>query len=133
MKKIILILALLIISASGYAQGDRVSQKDSIKTGSLSKSFLLESKHIYNSFMLKTLLTTDSIFVFHILEGNVDTLEVALIDMNTNNELNSNLITGLTGKREFLIVNPNIYRLLLKGANGLSHTIYINRRGNNRK
>jgi uncharacterized membrane protein len=134
MKTLIAIIFILILASGAKAQGDRVYQKDSIKAGRTSTSFLLDSKHSYNTFIPRTLVAGDSLKVYLITENNEDTLDANLTDLTVGNILNSNLITGITGKHEFLINNPNIYRVLFKfgGVLAMSKTITIKRRGKNR-
>lgn len=135
MKKLILILFILtMLSSTGYSQGDRIFQRDSLKSGRTSTSFLIATKHNYNTIMIKGLTTGDSITVFNINEAG-DTMAVALRNLNNYSDLASNMITNYSGNYEFLILHPNIYRLLIKctTTDVSSKTLYIRRRGNNLK
>ena len=124
----------LFLLKSASAQGDRIFQRDSLKSGRTSISFSIATKHNFNTFTVKSLTSGDSISVFSINEAG-DTTPVSIRDLNTYIDLNSNLITGVTGNREYLVLNPNIYRLLIKctTTDVSSKTIFIRRRGNNLK
>lgn len=132
MKRIFVILFLLI-STGLMAQAERVYQTDSVKSGRATVSFLVNSRHNYNTVMLKSLISSDSVKIYAVNETN-DTTAVALRNLQTWSDLPSNLITGLTGNYEFLVLNPNIYRLVVKYVKAtISKTIPIRRRGNNLK
>lgn len=132
MKRIFVILFLLI-STGLMAQAERVYQTDSVKSGRAAVSFLVNSRHNYNTVMLKSLISSDSVKIYAVNETN-DTTAVALRNLQTWSDLSSNLITGLTGNYEFLVLNPNIYRLVVKYVKAtISKTISIRRRGNNLK
>lgn len=132
MKRIFVILFLLI-STGLMAQAERVYQTDSVKSGRATVSFLVNSRHNYNTVMLKSLISSDSVKIYAVNETN-DTTAVALRNLQTWSDLSSNLITGLTGNYEFLVLNPNIYRLVVKYVKAtISKTIPIRRRGNNLK
>ncbi|MBL8008110.1 MAG: hypothetical protein JNJ56_11305 [Ignavibacteria bacterium] len=132
MKRIFVILFLLI-STGLMAQAERVYQTDSVKSGRAAVSFLVNSRHNYNTVMLKSLISSDSVKIYAVNETN-DTTAVALRNLQTWSDLSSNLITGLTGNYEFLVLNPNIYRLVVKYVKAtISKTIPIRRRGNNLK
>lgn len=132
MKKMFVILFLLI-STGLMAQAERVYQTDSVKSGRAAVSFLVNSRHNYNTVMLKSLISSDSVKIYAVNETN-DTTAVALRNLQTWSDLSSNLITGLTGNYEFLVLNPNIYRLVVKYVKAtISKTIPIRRRGNNLK
>lgn len=132
MKKMFVILFLLI-STGLMAQAERVYQTDSVKSGRATVSFLVNSRHNYNTVMLKSLISSDSVKIYAVNETN-DTTAVALRNLQTWSDLSSNLITGLTGNYEFLVLNPNIYRLVVKYVKAtISKTIPIRRRGNNLK
>lgn len=132
MKRIFVILFLLI-STGLMAQAERVYQTDSVKSGRAAVSFLVNSRHNYNTVMLKSLISSDSVKIYAVNETN-DTTAVALRNLQTWSDLSSNLITGLTGNYEFLVLNPNIYRLVVKYVKAtISKTILLRRRGNNLK
>lgn len=135
MKKLILTLFIFaLLGTSGYAQGDRIFQKDSLKSGRTAVSFTIATKHNFNTFTVKSITSGDSITVFNVNEAG-DTTPVSIRDLNTYMDVNSNLITGVTGNREYLVLNPNIYKLLIKctATDIASKTLYIRRRGNNLK
>lgn len=135
MKKLILTLFIFaLLGTSGYAQGDRIFQKDSLKSGRTAVSFVIATKHNFNTFTVKSITSGDSITVFNVNEAG-DTTPVSIRDLNTYLDVNSNLITGVTGNREYLVLNPNIYKLLIKctATDISSKTLYIRRRGNNLK
>ena len=102
--------------------------------GRTSVSFLIATNHNFNTFTVKGLLTGDTILVYHVNEAG-DTTPVSVRDLNTNTDLNTNLITAMSGVHEFLVLNPNIYRLLIKctATDIASKDLYIRRRGNNLK
>ena len=132
MKRIFVILFLLITTGL-MAQAERVYQTDSVKSGRATVSFLVNSRHNYNTVMLKSLISSDSVKIYAVNETN-DTTAVALRNLQGWFDLPSNLITGLTGNYEFLVLNPNIYRLVVKYVKAtISKTIPIRRRGNNLK
>lgn len=137
MIKIILSLALYImimVSASANAQVDRVYQLDSLKSGKTAITFTINSRHNYNTFLVKDLTTSDSIRAYNINETG-DTTPVALRDLNTYRDLASNLIRNSSGNHEYLVLHPNIYKLLITCTTGdaAEGTITIRRRGNNLK
>ena len=132
--KTILVILVMICCGECFAQADRVFQEDSIKTGRKSNSFTVNARHNYNTVSLSNLASTDSIKVYHLNESG-DTLEVALRDLNTWSDLGGNLITAVSGNREYLVLHPNIYKLIIVYTNvaTLSKTIDVRRRGNNLK
>lgn len=135
MKKIILsLLIYIMVVTAAHAQADRVVQTDSIKSGKDSVVFLVNSRHNYNTVFIKDLVTTDTIKVYNINENGFRT-PVALRDLNTYTDLESNTIKGLSGNHEFLILHPNIYKLDVKWSRtaSLSKRIDMVRRGNNLK
>lgn len=135
MKKIILSLVLYImVSSSAYSQVDRVYQRDSLKIGRTAINFTVNSRHNYNTIVLKDLVTSDSIRVYNINETG-DTTPVALRDLNTYRDLASNLIRNSSGTHEYLVLHPNIYKLLITctAEDASEGTITIRRRGNNLK
>jgi hypothetical protein len=134
MKKIILIMFILLSIKAGYSQGDRIYQIDSLKAGELSTDFVIATKHNFNTFTVTDLSTGDSIRVYHVNESG-DTTPISVRDLNTYIDLETNLITGMSGNHEFLVLNPNIYKLVITCTSGdvASKTIYIRRRGNNLK
>ena len=135
MKKLIFALFILIgISGICNAQADRVFQEDSIKTGRKANSFTINARHNYNTVSFSNLGSTDSIKVYHLNESG-DTLDVSLRDLNTWSDLSGNLITGVSGNREYLVLHPNLYKVLIIYTNvaTLSKTINVRRRGNNLK
>lgn len=131
--RIIFLMLFLIISGIASAQADRVTQVDSIKSGRTSNLFTINSRHNYNTFILKNLAATDSFRVYHITE-NADTIAVALRCLNNYTDLSSNKIFGYTGSQEFLVLHPNLYRLYIVYKNSsISKTFPVRRRGNNLK
>ena len=134
MKKLILSLILyLAVTPSASAQADRITQADSLKSGRTTVSFIINSRHNYNTVAFDSLSSTDTIKVWHKTEkGKI--FSVALRDLNTWTDLESNLITGVSGRREFLILHPNLYSVLVEYAKvSPSKTIALERRGNNLK
>lgn len=133
MRKLFLILLLVMISVSVHAQVEKVTQVDSIKSGRTSNTFTINSRHNYNTIMLKNLASTDSLRVWHITENN-DTAAVALRDLNTWTDLTDNKISNVSGAHEFLILHPNLYKVWVQYKNSsISKTIPVRRRGNNLK
>lgn len=133
MKTLNAIIFFLIFTSGVYAQADRIYQTDSVKSGRASVNFIVNSRHNYNTIMLKALISSDSVKIYSVNETG-DTTAVALRNLNTWSDLPSNLITGLTGNYEFLILHPNIYKVVVKYVkSAISKTIYIRRRGNNLK
>jgi len=136
MKTIILVaLVAIFASMEANAQAERVYQTDSMKSGRTSASFFINSRHNYNTVMFKNLVNTDSVRVYNVNEFG-DTTAVALRNLNDYSDLRDNLIAGYsTGNYEFLVLNPNVYRLVIKWVRtaSLSKTITVRRRGNNLK
>lgn len=134
MKTIILMLVLYISVASVCsAQADRIYSTDSVKSGRASIDFTVNSRHNYNTIVLKTLISSDSVRVYGINEYG-DTTAVALRNLNTYTDLPDNLIFGLTGNYEFLVMHPNLYKVVVKYVKAtIAKTIYVRRRGNNLK
>ena len=134
MKTIILSLLILIMSSAVFAQADRIATTDSLKSGRTSINFTVNSRHNYNTLTFKNLASLDSIKVYHLNESG-DTTAVSLRNLNSYTDLESNLITGLSGNYEFLILHPNLYKVIIKWVRtaSLSKTIDIRRRGNNLK
>jgi hypothetical protein len=133
MKTLIAIIFTMLIASGAFAQADRIAQTDSVKSGDISASFTVNSRHNYNTFMLKSLVATDSVKAFVVNESG-DTTSVCLRSLSTNSDLPGNLITGYTGNQEFLVLHPNIYKLVITYVKAtISKTIIIRRRGNNLK
>jgi hypothetical protein len=134
MKKLILLIFILLSIGTANAQGDRIYQRDSLTAAERGASFYIATKHNFNTFTLINLASTDSVKVYHLNESG-DSTPVSVRDLNTYTDLNTNLITNLSGNREFLVLNPNIYRLLIVANAGTvaSKSILVRRRGNNLK
>jgi hypothetical protein len=134
MKTIFIVLLLCFIVSGLHAQEPRVYQKDSMKVGKDSVTFLVNAKHVYNSIYLKALVVTDTIKVYTLNESG-DRAPAALRDLNTYTDLEGNKICGLSGNHEFLILHPNVYRFTVKWGRVITipRTIKVDRRGNNLK
>ncbi len=129
----VFLVILFFATGSTFAQADRIATTDSVKTGKKSAAFVVNSRHNYNTFLLKSLISGDSVKVYAVSE-NGDTTSVALRSLSTNSDLPANLVTGFTGNNEFLVLHPNLYKLVITYANAtLSKSIIIRRRGNNLK
>lgn len=134
MKKLIFCLILYFaITLSASAQADRITQSDSLKSGRKTATFIINSRHNYNTVQFDSLASTDSIKVWHINEEGKK-YPVALRNLNTWYDWDGNMITGLYGRYEFLVLHPNLYKLQVEYLNvSPSKTIDLGRRGNNLK
>lgn len=131
----ILLIFCVILAASltAQAQADRVTQIDSVKSSAKTKTFVINSRHNYNTVQFDSLATTDSIKIWHITETGKK-YAVALRDLNTWSDLSSNLIYNVSGRREYLILHPNLYSIQIEYAIASpTKTIKLYRRGNNLK
>jgi len=129
--KTLIVIILLGITCGAFGQSTKVVQTDSVKSERASINFIVNSKHNYNTFLLKSLVSGDSIKVYAVSESG-DTTNVSLRNLATYSDLSSNLITGYEGNQEIMVLHPNIYKLVLKYSN-ITHTVIIRRRGNNLK
>lgn len=134
MKKLILSLVLyLAVTVSASAQADRITQADSIKSGRKTVTFTINSRHNYNTVQFDSLSSTDSIKISHLNEEG-KLYPVALRNLNTWYDWEGNIIFGLSGRYEFLVLHPNLYKLVVEYLNvSPSKTIDLGRRGNNLK
>lgn len=133
MKKLIVTLILMLYSGLASAQADRITVKDSLKASRLTNTFIVNSRHNYNTAQFDSLSASDSIKIWHVTEDGRK-YPVSLRNLNTWLDLESNFITGYSGATEFLILHPNLYSFRIEYLNvSPTKTIKISRRGNNLK
>ncbi|MBV6480199.1 MAG: hypothetical protein HGGPFJEG_03051 [Ignavibacteria bacterium] len=133
MKTIIALLLFILCSGICEAQADKVAVSDSLKSSRKTNTFRVNSRHNYNTIAFDSLASTDSVKVWHKNERGKK-FPVALRDLTDYSDLSSNLITGVAGRREFLILHPNLYDVEIEYAKASpTKTIQTLRRGNNLK
>lgn len=116
-------LLLTITGSSLFAQS--YNQLLKIEQGAEKASLVVGSKYNYVTVVLYTLASTDSV-KFYSIDEQSDTVALNVKNLATNTAVASNLVTGLTGKYEFLVGNGNLYKIMFKhgGALALAKDIY---------
>lgn len=116
-------LLLTITGSSLFAQS--YNQLLKIEQGAEKASLVVGSKYNYVTVVLYTLASTDSV-KFYSIDEQSDTVALNVKNLATNTAVASNLVTGLTGKYEFLVGNGNLYKIMFKhgGTVALAKDIY---------